>query len=98
MAKRKPSITPEERDRNRRAADERQRARAVEEAKVATLAAQAWLVAHGVLVPGEGVRDRLRRLDQYRQSLVQASAPAYKPTARQIGQRPIPGIFEEIDF
>ena len=98
MAKRKPSITPEERDRNRRAADERQRGRVMEEAKAATAVAQAWLVAHGALVPGEGVRDRLRRLDRYRQALVQASAPAYKPTARQIGQRPILGIYEEAEF
>lgn len=99
MARRKqPSITPEERERNRRDADERQRARCAEMAKAATATAQAWLVEHGAMVPGEGVRARLIRLNEYRQSLVQASAPAYKPTARQIGQRPIPGIYEEIEF
>lgn len=99
MARRKqPSITPEERERNRREADERQRARCVQIAKAATATAQAWLVEHGAMVPGEGVRDRLIRLDRYRRALVQASAPAYRPTARQIGQRPIPGIYEEIEF
>ena len=50
------------------------------------------------MVPGEGVRDRLARLDEYRQSLVQASAPAYRPTPRQIGARPVEGIYEEIEF
>ena len=93
-----PALTPEERARNRREADERQKARCAVIAKAATAKAQAWLVAQGAMVPGEGVRDRLARLDEYRQSLVQASAPAYRPTARQIGARPVEGVYEEIEF
>ena len=83
MAKRAPSITPEERARNQREADERQRARCVEAARAMTGTAVVWLVEHGAMVPGEGVRERLRRLDGYRRALVQASAPSYRPTARQ---------------
>jgi len=99
MARRKaPALTPEERERNRREANERQRARCAEIARAATAQAQAWLVAHGAMVPGEGVRARLVRLNEYRQSLVQASAPEYRPTARQIGARPVEGIYEEIEF
>jgi len=83
MAKRAPSITPEERARNQREADAWQRARCAEIARQATKEARDWLLARGVLVPDEGVRERLRRLDGYRRALVQASAPAYRPTVRQ---------------
>lgn len=101
MARRKaPAITPEERERNRRDALDRQRARCAEIAKAKTIEARAWLVAAGALVPGEGVRERLIRLDQYRHSLVQASAqtPAYRPTARQLQAKPCEGVEVEIEF
>lgn len=99
MTRRKqPSLTPEERDRNRREADERMRALCDQRARELNPVAQAWLVQAGAMVPGEGVRDRLVRLDRYRRSLVQASAPAYRPTARQQLARPCPGVDVEIDF
>lgn len=99
MARRKePAITAEERERNRREADERQRARCAEAARQMQTTAQAYLVAQGALVPGEGVRDRLVRLDEYRQSLLQASAPTYRPTPRQIMARPVAGIDVEVEF
>lgn len=49
-------------------------------------------------MPGEGVRERLVRLDSYRKSLLQASAPRYRPTARQIMARPVAGVDVEIEF
>ena len=99
MARRKePSLTAEERERNRREADERQRARCAEIARAAQVEAQAYLVAQGALVPGEGVRERLVRLDRYRKSLLQASARDYRPTARQVMDRPVPGIDVEVEF
>ena len=99
MARRKePSLTAEERERNRREADERQRARCAEIARAAQIEAQAYLVAQGALVPGEGVRERLVRLDRYRKSLMQASAQSYRPTARQVMARPVPGIDVEVEF
>lgn len=99
MARRKePAISPEERERNRREADERQRARCADMARAMQATAQAYLVAQGALVPGEGVRERLVRLDRYRKSLLQASAPDYRPTARQVMARQIAGIDVEIEF
>lgn len=99
MARRKePALTAEERERNRREADERQRARCADLAREAQVQAQAYLVAHGALVPGEGVRERLIRLDRYRKSLLQASVPDYRPTARQVMARPVAGVDVEIEF
>ena len=99
MARRKlPEVSPEERERRRRVAAAEQRARCAEIARAQTAVAQAWLVEQGALVPGEGVRDRLVRLDRYRAALVQASAPAYRPTVRQLQARPCEGIYEEIEF
>ena len=99
MARRKePSLTAEERERNRREADERQRARCAEIARAAQIEAQAYLVAQGALVPGEGVRERLVRLDRYRKSLMQADEQTYRPTTRQVMARPVPGIDVEVEF
>lgn len=99
MARRKePAISAEERERNRREADERQRARCAEIARAAQVEARAYLVAQGALVPGEGVRERLVRLDRYRKSLLQASARDCRPTARQVMARPIPGIDVDVEF
>lgn len=92
--KREPAITAEERDRLRREAEERGRERCAVAARAATAVAQAWLLSRGLLVPGDGVGDRLRRLYGYRQSLVQTSAPKYQPTARQQQARPCAGIVE----
>lgn len=98
MAKRAPSLTPEERARIRRQASEANRA--VREAAEAAMTreAQAWLVAHGALVPGEGVRDCLRRLDGYRRSLVGSGGPTYRPTAHQLQAVPGAGVDVEIEF
>lgn len=99
MARRKaPELSLEERERNRREAVLRQREYCAAIAQAMTAQAQAWLVEHGALVPGEGVRERLVRLDRYRTALVQASAPAYRPTARQIQARPVAGIDVEVEF
>jgi hypothetical protein len=97
MAKRVPALTPEERARIRRQASEATRSIRMAAEAAATREAQAWLVAHGALVPGEGVRDCLRRLDGYRRALLQTSAPSYRPTVRQLQAVPLPGIVE-IEF
>lgn len=99
-SRRRPSITPEERERLRREARELSRARSAEAAAAKTKEAQAWLVAQGLLVAGEGVGTGLVRLDRWRRALgygvgeVQASAPAYRPTVRQQQAAPLPGIVE----
>lgn len=99
MARRKaPELSLEERERNQREAALQQRARCAAIAQTMTAQAQAWLVEHGAMVPGEGVRERLVRLDRYRKALVQASAPAYRPTARQLQARPCLGIEVEVEF
>lgn len=99
VARRKaPELSREERERNQREAALQQRARCAAVAQAMTAEARAWLMAHGALVPGEGVRDRLVRLDRYRASLVQASATAYRPTVRQLQARAVPGIDVEVEF
>ena len=60
--------------------------------------AQVCLVEQGALVGGEGFLDRHARLDRYRKSLMQASAPAYRQTPRQLQARPCLGISEEVEF
>lgn len=104
MAKRRaPAITAEERERLQREARELARARSVAAAAAKTIEARAWLASEGLLVAGEGVGAGLRRLDQWRQARgygvgVQASAPAYRPTARQLMARPVEGIEVEVEF
>lgn len=99
MARRKePALTPAERARNQREADERQRERCAAVASAMTAQAQAWLMRRGAWVPGEGVGERLRRLDGYRRSLVQTSAPAWRPTLRQQQAAPCAGIDVEVEF
>lgn len=98
MAKRAPSLTPEERARIRRQASEANRA--VREAAEAAMTreAQAWLVAHGALVPGEGLRDGFRRLDGFRRALAGSGTPTYRPTAQQLQAAPVAGVDVEIEF
>ena len=99
VARRKaPELSLDERERNQREAAHRQRERCAEIARAMTVQARAWLVEQGALVPGEGVRERLVRLDRYRTALVQASAPAYRPTVRQLQARPCPGLDVEVEF
>lgn len=100
MARRKaPELTIEERDRLRREAADLQRARCTAAAQALQPTAQAFLAARGVLLPGDGVRERLVRMDAYRKALSQTSAqPAYKPTVRQQQARPLPGIDVEVEF
>ena len=98
MAKRAPSMTPEERERVRREREAATRSIRIAEEQAATARAQAYLRERGVMVAGEGVGARLARLDAYRRALVQASAPAYRPTPRQVQARPCPGIDVEIEF
>ena len=104
MARRRaPAITAEERERLQREARELARARSVAAAAAQTVEARAWLASEGLLVAGEGVGAGLRRLDQWRQARgygvgVQASAPAYRPTARQLMARPVEGIEVEVEF
>ncbi len=78
-------------------ARELSRARCAAAAAAKTVEAQAWLVAQGAMVPGEGVGAGLRRLDGYRRALLQTSAPSYRPTARQLQAAPVAGIVE-IEF
>ena len=99
MAKRRaPAITAEERERLQREARELSRARSVAAAAAKTVEARAWLAEQGLLVPGEGVGAGLVRLDRWRKARgygvgeVQASAPAYRPTSRQLMARPVEGI------
>jgi len=104
VAKRRaPAIRAEERERLQREARELARARSVAAAAAKTLEARAWLASEGLLVAGEGVGAGLRRLDQWRQARgygvgVQASAPAYRPTVRQLMARPVEGIEVEVEF
>lgn len=99
MARRKaPEVSPEERERRARLYAEERRARLAVIEKARTEIAQAYLVEQGALVGGEGFLDRHARLDRYRKALLQASAPAYRPTPRQLQARPCPGISEEVDF
>lgn len=99
MAKRAPTLTQEERARIRRQAAEANRAvREAAEAAI-TREAKAWLVAHGALVPDDGVGNNLVRLDRWRKAHgygvgVQASAPAYRPTLQQQHDKPLAGIVE----
>lgn len=92
--KREPALSAEERERNRRMAEEASRERCDRAAKAATAVAQAWLQARGLLVPGEGVRDRLVRLYRYRSDLQEAVQRPYRPTMRQQQARPAPGLVE----
>lgn len=98
VAKRAPALTPEERARIRRQASEATRSIRMAAEAAATREAQAWLVAHGALVPGEGVRDCLRRLDGYRRSLAGSGTPTYRPTAHQLQAAPVTGVDVEIEF
>lgn len=104
MAKRcAQAITAEERERLQREARELSRARSVAAAAAKTIEARAWLAAEGLLVAGEGVGAGLVRLDRWRKARgygvgVQASAPAYRPTPRQLQARPCLGISEEVEF
>lgn len=99
-SRRRPSITPEERERLRREARELSRARCAAAAAAKTKEAQAWLAAQGLLVEGEGVGTGLVRLDRWRRALgygVQTSAPAYRPTFRQQQAALLPGM-DEVEF
>lgn len=107
MAKRVkvPAITAEERERNRRLADEAQRERAAAAAALATVKARAYLAEQGLLIDGEGVGKGLARLDRWRKARgygvglgVQASAPSYRPTIAQQQARELPGIYREVEF
>ena len=104
MAKRRaPAITAEERERLQRKARELARARSVAAAAAKTLEARAWLASEGLLVAGEGIGAGLVRLDRWRKARgygvgVQASATAYRPTARQLQARPCPGVDVEVEF
>ncbi len=99
-----PALTAEERARNRRMADERQKARSAEDARAKTLEAQRVLGAQGMPLGPAEVGARQRWMAAWRVEMgfqhvdVQASAPAYRPTPRQIGARPVEGIYEEIEF
>jgi|APMI01.1.fsa_nt_gi hypothetical protein len=102
MAKRKAeSMTPEERERNRRLAREESKARCAAAALALMPEAQGYLIAQGAMVPGESVAERLGRLDGFRQRLVQTSAPAaapdYRPTMRQQQAAAAAGM-EEVEF
>ena len=101
--RRAPAITAEERARLQREARELARARSVAAAAAVTVEARAWLASEGLLVAGEGVGAGLVRLDRWRKARgygvgVQASAPTYRPTARQLMARPVEGIEVEVDF
>lgn len=98
MAKRQPSMTPEERERVRRDREAATRSMRLAAEQAVTARAQSWLRERGALVPGEGIGEGLARLDAYRRALMQASAPAYRPTARQLQGRPCPGIDVEVEF
>lgn len=99
VARRKaPEVSPEERERRARLYAEERRARLAAIEKARTEIAQAYLVEQGALVGGEEFLDRHARLDRYRKALLQSSAPAYRPTPRQLQARPCPGISEEVDF
>lgn len=98
-----PAITAEERERNRRLADEAQRERAAAAAALATARARAYLAEQGLLIEGEGVGKGLARLDRWRKARgygvgVQASAPSYRPTMAQQQARELPGIYREVEF
>lgn len=95
---RAPQLTVEELARIRRERSEATRAIRQATERAVTLQARAWLVEQGAIVPGEPVREELRRLDHYRRQLVDASARAYRPTARQQQAAPIAGIDVEIEF
>lgn len=92
--KREPALTPEERERHRRMAAEASRERCARAAEAATAVAREWLQARGLLVPGEGVRDRLVRLYRYRADLQEAVQRTYRPTMRQQQARATPGLVE----
>lgn len=99
MARRKaPEVSPEERERRARLYAEERRARLAVIEKARTEIAQAYLVEQGALVGGEGFLDRHARLDRYRKALLQSSAPAYRPTPRQLQARPCPGVDVEVEF
>lgn len=95
--KRKTELSAEERERNRRVADERHAE--VREAieRAATFRAQTYLRERGVMQPGDSVGDRLRRLDRYRRTLDEQARIKYQPTVRQQQARPLPGVVE-IEF
>lgn len=96
MARKQPTISAEERERNRRLAEDAARKRCAAAAKAKTGEAQAWLQARGLLVPGEGVRDRLVRLYRYRSALQESVQKAYRPTMRQQQSRQVGTV--EIEF
>jgi len=102
-SRRRPSITPEERERLRLEARKLSRLRCAQAAAAKTVEAQAWLAAQGLLVEGEGVGTGLVRLDRWRRALgygvggVQTSAPAYRPTFRQQQAALLPGM-DEVEF
>ena len=99
VARRKaPEVSPEERERRARLYAEERRARLAAIEKARTEIAQAYLAERGALVMGEGFLDRHARLAGYRRSLVQASAPMYRPTPQQLQARPGPGIDVEVEF
>lgn len=98
MAKRAPQMTPEERERLRREREAATRSVRLAAEQAITAQARAWLRERGALVVGEGIGAGLARLDAYRRALVQASAPAYRPTPRQVQSRPCPGIDVEVEF
>ena len=90
MAKRAPQMTPEERERLRRLAADERRERCAAAAKALQPLARDYLAQQG----GNWVFV----LARVRQSLVQASAPACRPTLRQVQSRPCPGIDVEVEF
>lgn len=91
MARRKlPEVAPEERERLRRLAADEQRARCAAAARAVQPLARAFLAQQG----GNWVAV----LARYRQRIVQASAPSYRPTLQQLQARACLGIYEEIEF
>lgn len=94
---RKPQLSAEERERNRRLAAERHAEVVAAVERAATIKAQAYLSEVGAMVPGDAVGDRLRRLARYRASWREQVQVAYRPTMRQQQARSLPGIVE-IEF
>jgi hypothetical protein len=91
-------VSDAERERMRRERVETRAAVLAQAEQLKTLEARAWLQGAGLIVPGDGVGEGLARLDRYRRSILQASAPAYRPTVRQLQAAPLAGIDVEIEF
>ncbi|MBS0368425.1 MAG: hypothetical protein JSS57_04390 [Proteobacteria bacterium] len=95
--KRAPQLTAEERERNRRLADERHAEIKAAAERATTERARDFLRGIGELVEGDSVVERLRRLDRYRHALAERARIRYQPTMRQQQARPAAGVVE-IEF